>query len=236
MCCFSDLSQSRAGVSSQRSQRKDSLEFKACASVHTGFDLCALCDQKIAPKRDQAIRNIKGYSALAWSVESGQKETPEPLNRERSRKEFQGQRLHRLRLCPRVNLIWDRWRRTIHREPAVFEKIEFFLHTERIDAYRQDGADEQLTLAHYPLNLALSESLYLTLQFAEIAQRNAIHQALTTKCCTDTWYHSPHARITSWQHDDPNHRLDLDFNAKSRSRRVEQQVIQLRNFAFSPAW
>jgi hypothetical protein len=33
-----------------------------------------------------------------------------------------------------------------------------------------------------------------------------------------------------------NHRLDLDFNAKSKSRRVEHQVIQLLNFAFFPAW
>ena len=32
-----------------------------------------------------------------------------------------------------------------------------------------------------------------------------------------------------------NHRLDLDFNAKSRSRLVEHQVIQLLNFAFLPA-
>ena len=28
---------------------------------------CALCEQKIDPKRDQAIRNIKGYSALVMS-------------------------------------------------------------------------------------------------------------------------------------------------------------------------
>ena len=31
------------------------------------------------------------------------------------------------------------------------------------------------------------------------------------------------------------HRLNLDFNAKSRSRRVEGQVIQMLNFASSPA-
>jgi hypothetical protein len=30
---------------------------------------------------------------------------------------------------------------------------------------------------------------------------------------------------------DTNHRLDLDFNAKSRTRRVRQQVIQLLSFA-----
>jgi hypothetical protein len=35
---------------------------------------------------------------------------------------------------------------------------------------------------------------------------------------------------------DTNHRLNLDFNAKSRIRRVGQQVIQLLCFAFLPAW
>jgi hypothetical protein len=85
--------------------------------------------------------------------------------------------------------------------PAFFKQIEDILHTERIDAYRQDGADHTITLARYTLNMALSESLYPTLQFAEIALRNAIHQALTIRCGTDAWYDSPLARLTLWQHD-----------------------------------
>jgi hypothetical protein len=44
--------------------------------------------------------------------------------------------------------------------PAFFQSIESILHTERIDAYRQDGAGPSVTLARYLLNLALSESLY----------------------------------------------------------------------------
>ncbi|MEZ5303772.1 MAG: hypothetical protein R3F11_24475 [Verrucomicrobiales bacterium] len=83
--------------------------------------------------------------------------------------------------------------------PAFFQQIEAILHTERIDAYRQDGADPRLTLARYMLNMALSESLYPTLQFAEIALRNAVHRELTARCGTDAWYDSPRARLTPWQ-------------------------------------
>lgn len=84
---------------------------------------------------------------------------------------------------------------------AFFQHIEAILHTERIDAYRQDGADAKLTLARYLLNMALSESLYPSLQFAEIALRNAVHRELTVRCGTDAWFDSPLARLTSWQQD-----------------------------------
>ena len=83
--------------------------------------------------------------------------------------------------------------------PAFFKQIEDIIHTERIDVYRRDGADHTITLARYTLNMALSEALYPSLQFAEIALRNAIHQALTTRCGTDAWYDSPLARLTLWQ-------------------------------------
>jgi Abi-like protein len=85
--------------------------------------------------------------------------------------------------------------------PAFFLQIEGILHTERIDAYRRDGADHTVTLARYLLNMALSESLYPALQFAEIALRNAVHRELTARCNTDAWYDSPLARLTLWQQD-----------------------------------
>lgn len=85
--------------------------------------------------------------------------------------------------------------------PAFFQKIESILHTERIDAYRQDGADHTVALARYLLNMALSESLYPALQFAEIALRNAVHRELSTRCGTEAWFDSPLARLTPWQQD-----------------------------------
>ncbi len=85
--------------------------------------------------------------------------------------------------------------------PAFFQQIEGILHTERIDVYRRDGADRKLTLARYMLNMALSESLYPSLQFAEIALRNEVHRELADHCGTDAWYDSPAARLTPWQQD-----------------------------------
>lgn len=83
--------------------------------------------------------------------------------------------------------------------PAFFDQIEAILHSERINAYRQDGASPKLGLARYLLNMALSEALYPTLQFAEIALRNSIHRALTLHCDMEAWYDSPQARLTPWQ-------------------------------------
>lgn len=66
--------------------------------------------------------------------------------------------------------------------PVFFQHIENILHTERIDAYRRDGADHTVTLSRYLLNMTLSESLYPALQLAEIALRNAVHRELTARC------------------------------------------------------
>lgn len=85
--------------------------------------------------------------------------------------------------------------------PEFFQHIENILHTERIDAYRQDGADHSVTLSRYLLNMALGESLYPALQFAEIALRNAVHRELSARCGTGAWYDSPLARLTPWQQD-----------------------------------
>ena len=54
--------------------------------------------------------------------------------------------------------------------PDRLAKLESALAPERIDAYRQDGADPVLTMARYLLNMALCESLYSPLQIAELAK------------------------------------------------------------------
>ncbi len=83
--------------------------------------------------------------------------------------------------------------------PTFFQEIEGILHNERIDAYRQDGVDHTTTLARYLLNMSLCEALYPSLQFAEIALRNAVHRELSSRCGTSAWYDSPSARLTTWQ-------------------------------------
>lgn len=84
--------------------------------------------------------------------------------------------------------------------PTFLQEIEGILHTERLDAYRRDGADPLLTLSRYLLNMALSEALYPALQLSEIALRNAIHRELSARC-GHAWYDSAAARLTPWQQD-----------------------------------
>lgn len=81
---------------------------------------------------------------------------------------------------------------------AFFQKLEAILHSERMDAYRQDKASAERTLARYALNMALCEALYPALQYAEIALRNAIHRGLTIRCGTDQWYDAG-LGLTPWQ-------------------------------------
>ncbi len=50
--------------------------------------------------------------------------------------------------------------------PAFFQQIETILATERLDAYRQDGVTQVVTLARYLWNMALCEALYSPLHTA----------------------------------------------------------------------
>ncbi|MGC1479214.1 MAG: hypothetical protein WA771_01820 [Chthoniobacterales bacterium] len=114
--------------------------------------------------------------------------------------------------------------------PDFFKEVEGNLHTERIDAYRQDGADEKTTLGRYLLNMALSGALYPTLQFSEIALRNAVHRELSARCGTDAWYDSPQARLTYWQQD------KLDEAKRTLSRLTKPltpgRIVAELNFGF----
>jgi hypothetical protein len=69
--------------------------------------------------------------------------------------------------------------------PVFFEQVAQALATERLDAYRQDGAAPAVALARYVWNMALCEALYSPLQLAEVALRNAQHRALTTRFGAD---------------------------------------------------
>jgi hypothetical protein len=82
---------------------------------------------------------------------------------------------------------------------TFFRQVETHLNPERLGAYRQDGVDDASTLARYLLNMALCESLYSPMQFAEIALRNAMHASLTARAGTDTWYNT--LRLPHWQND-----------------------------------
>jgi len=114
--------------------------------------------------------------------------------------------------------------------PAFFQQIEGILHTERINAYWQDGPDHAITLSRYLLNMALSESLYPSLQFAEIALRNAVHRELTARCDTVVWYDSPLARLTAWQQDKVTEAKDA--LGKRRKPLTSGRIVAELNFGF----
>ncbi|MBT7066433.1 MAG: hypothetical protein HN919_09035 [Verrucomicrobia bacterium] len=83
---------------------------------------------------------------------------------------------------------------------TFFEQLEVALATERLGAYRQDKADEVTTLARYLLNMALCESLYSPLQFAEVALRNAVHASLCDRFDSEGWYDAiPSGKLLPWQ-------------------------------------
>lgn len=109
--------------------------------------------------------------------------------------------------------------------PSFFHKIEGIIHTERIDAYRQDGADEKTTLARYLLNMALSEALYPCLQFAEIALRNAVHREMTARCGTDAWYDTTQARLTSFQKKKVQDAKDALSKREQKKAKINRKAI-----------
>ncbi len=77
-----------------------------------------------------------------------------------------------------------------------FQEILSTVSQERLDAYRHDGADDATTLGRYIWNAALSESLYSPLQMAEVALRNAVHNALKKEFNTSDWFGK--AKLTHW--------------------------------------
>lgn len=84
-------------------------------------------------------------------------------------------------------------------DSTFFRQVETHLNPERLGAYRKDGVDDTTTLARYLLNMALCESLYSPLQFAEIALRNAMHSSLTKSAGTDNWDNT--ISLPHWQND-----------------------------------
>ena len=114
--------------------------------------------------------------------------------------------------------------------PAFFQQIEGILHTERMQAYRQDGVGHKSALARYLLNMALSEALYPSLQFAEIALRNAVHRELTARCGSDAWYDLPQARLTSWQEGEVAKAKDI--LARLQKPLTSGRIVAELNFGF----
>ena len=84
-------------------------------------------------------------------------------------------------------------------KPTILTAIERRLAEERLDAYRQDGAAPNVALGRYLWNVAVSESLYPDLQFAEVALRNRLHECLTLRYFGPGWYDDSNCPLQPWQ-------------------------------------
>jgi len=88
------------------------------------------------------------------------------------------------------------------------------LSVERLEVYGSPTEDQRLRLARYLLNMALCESLYSPLQFCEIALRNAVHQDLTRRLGTESWFNDPGFILTEW--------------ARGEVTKAQQKITQAR--------
>lgn len=61
----------------------------------------------------------------------------------------------------------------------------------RLEAYRPPGGTDEDMMVNYLWNLALSEALYPALGAMEVALRNSIHAAATSRYRTDLWFELP---------------------------------------------
>jgi hypothetical protein len=75
-------------------------------------------------------------------------------------------------------------------QEKFFTQLRRAISHERLDAYTQRGArgDGANLFAHYAWNVALSESLYPTLQCLEVCLRNSIHDAASAHFRTELWF------------------------------------------------
>jgi len=111
-------------------------------------------------------------------------------------------------------------------------KLNQALSAERLEAYRRRAAaDDDLNLfCHYVWNIALSESLYPSLQALEVVLRNSIHEAARVHFGRDDWFDD----VEIIHH---RHEVDALEKARTKLRRERKQpdvgrIIAELNFGF----
>lgn len=114
---------------------------------------------------------------------------------------------------------------------SVVMSIKKALSSPRLEGYRRFSTESDIEcLKRYVWNVALSEALYPTIQFLEIALRNSIHNAATTTFSNDFWFDDP--KIISHPRT-----LDIISGAKKKLRQERKpiesgRVVAELNFGF----
>lgn len=110
-----------------------------------------------------------------------------------------------------------------------FKQVEAALEGERLEAFRQDGADPLFALSRYLWNMAVCESLYSPLQMAEIALRNRIHACFCEKFSLEDWY-TTSGLLLPWQEEQVDKAIK-ELKRKGMSVAPGKVVAEL-NFGF----
>lgn len=71
---------------------------------------------------------------------------------------------------------------------AYVGDLERLVSRARLDRFRPSNRDDLETAVNYLWNAALAEAILPTIAAVEVALRNAIHNALTSKQQTDQWF------------------------------------------------
>jgi hypothetical protein len=111
-----------------------------------------------------------------------------------------------------------------------YTKVISCLSIERMGSFGDIVCESKTVLARYLLNIALCESLYSSLQFCEVALRNAIHSDLTNRYGSGNWFDSPNFTLTPWATTEIA-KAKEKIN-KSRKQRTPGKIVAELQFGF----
>lgn len=118
-------------------------------------------------------------------------------------------------------------------QASFIQQLTQALSTERLGAYRShlpQQASELQLFARYAWNMALSESLYPSLQALEIALRNTIHHAASQHFNRSDWFNEPSAL----QHDHERDAIQKAKNTLSHQQKSQDasRIVAELSFGF----
>ncbi len=107
-----------------------------------------------------------------------------------------------------------------------FDEIRQTLSTPRLESYRQPGESDFEVVVNYLWNISLCESLYPALHALEIALRNTIHQAATTRYKTPNWFDPPQSPLLKWEQESVNN-AKLELSRRVHPHDADRIVAEL---------
>ncbi len=119
-----------------------------------------------------------------------------------------------------------------------FLSLATSMSRERLEAYRRAGADGAL-LARYLWNVMLSEALYPSMQYLEVALRNSLHTSISTAYGRDDWYDSSPSILAPRQQDavaDAKNILVTDGKLQTPGRVVAELTFGFWTSLFNVAY